>query len=111
MPHNSGRPNGSHADSAGSASESPLHSPENGEMAGLRAGRSPGTLLTHACWMLCQYSRRRPVSSEKQETAPATGGAGGDIMAVGTVTVVVDGYGTRPEPHRPAAMPLRPQKY
>jgi hypothetical protein len=47
--------------------------------------RSPGTLLTHACWMLCQYSRRRPLSSEKQEMAPAIRGSRGDTWAVGTV--------------------------
>jgi len=47
---------------------------------------------------VCQYSRRCLVSSEKHEAAAEAGGARGDTLAVGTCTVVLDGYGTRPEP-------------
>jgi hypothetical protein len=47
--------------------------------------------------MLCQHSRRRLVSSEKHETVAEAGGARWDTLAVGTVTLVVDIYGTRPD--------------
>ena len=60
MPHISGRPHGSHADSASGASESPLRLAVNREMTGPRAGRSPCTLLTHVCWRLCHYSKTTP---------------------------------------------------
>jgi hypothetical protein len=71
-PHKSGRPRGSHADSAGSAWESPLRSAENRQMAGQRTNRSPGSLLTRECWMVCHYSRRPPVSSDKHGTPSDT---------------------------------------
>jgi hypothetical protein len=47
--------------------------------------------------MRCQYSRQCPVSSEKHEAAAETGGARRNTLAVGTVTIVVDGYWTRPD--------------
>jgi hypothetical protein len=48
--------------------------------------------------MVCQYSRPGRMSSKKQERAPELGGARGDTLAVGTVTMVVDGYWPRPKP-------------
>jgi hypothetical protein len=59
--------------------------------------------------MRCQYFKCGQVSSEKRETDPeAGGGARRNTLAVRTVTVVVDGYWTQPEPQRSAAVPLRP---
>jgi hypothetical protein len=42
------------------------------------------------CWMLCQYSRRGPVSSEKHDPAAKAGAGegGGDAASVVPVTVV-----------------------
>jgi hypothetical protein len=55
MSHNSRRPHGSHADSAGSASESPPRSAANREMAGQRGlepSRSPDTRILDAVSVL-----------------------------------------------------------
>src|SRR5262245_25715512 len=62
------------------------------------AGRSLRALLTHAYERLCQYRRLCLESSKKHEAAAEAGGARGDALAVGTCTVVLDGYWTRPEP-------------
>ena len=48
--------------------------------------------------MRCQHSRVGPGSSEKPETALEAGGARQNTLAVGTVTVVMDSYWTRPAP-------------
>src|ERR671923_1790588 len=44
--------------------------------------------------MVCQYSTRNRVSTEKHETTPETGmeGRGGHTAGVGTVTVGMGGY-------------------
>jgi hypothetical protein len=76
MPHKSGRPHGSHADSAGSTWESPLRSAENRSMAGKRAGRHLDAPLNYAYGMLCQYSIPATVSSEKHQATPGSKGAG-----------------------------------
>jgi hypothetical protein len=57
--------------------------------------------------MVCQYSRPGRMSSKKQERAPELGGARGDTLAVGTVTMVVDGYWPRP---KPCEVPIRAAK-
>jgi len=41
--------------------------------------------------MVCQYSRAVPVSSEKHEATAEVRAARGDTLAMGTVTVVIDG--------------------
>jgi hypothetical protein len=56
-------------------------------------------------WMVWHYSRACQVSSEKYETAPEAGGARRNTLAVGTITIEVDGYWTRPESQRSAAVP------
>jgi hypothetical protein len=50
--------------------------------------------LIEVSWMVCQYSTRSLVSTEKHETTPETGmeGRGGHTAGVGTVTVVMGGY-------------------
>src|SRR4029453_3739168 len=50
--------------------------------------------LIEVSWMVCQYSIRSLVSTEKHETTPETGmeGRGGHTAGVGTVTVVMGGY-------------------
>ena len=63
-----------------------------------RAGRSPTHATIDMWWMVCQYSRRGLVSSEKHETAARAlerrrwSHLGRSV----TVTVVVGGYWTRP---------------
>jgi hypothetical protein len=44
--------------------------------------------------MVCQYSTRSRVSTEKHETTPGTGmeGRGGHTAGVGTITAVMGGY-------------------
>ena len=76
--------------------------------AGVRGQTFQCAPLTWVYGMRCQYSRCRQVSSEKRETAPGAGGVRRNTLAVGSVTAVVDNYSTRPEPHRSAAVPLRP---
>jgi hypothetical protein len=57
--------------------------------------------------MVCQYPTPGPVSSEKDEVIPGTGTEerGGHTAGIGTVTVVMGSYWTRPE--RLAANSLR----
>jgi hypothetical protein len=57
---------------------------------------SPDDAPARPRWMVCQYSRAGPVSSEKHETAPDAGVGGGDAAGVVPVTVVMSGYGPRP---------------
>src|SRR5262252_8976422 len=49
-------------------------------------------------WMGCQYSTHGLMSSEKHETTAETGveGRGGHTAGVGTVTVMMGGYGPLP---------------
>ena len=49
----------------------------------LEGGKTPSTLLTHACWMQCQYSKRRTESSEKQETTSEAGVKKGEHLRYG----------------------------
>jgi hypothetical protein len=50
---------------------------ESGEPSrGARSVEPPRAFLTYESWIATHYSRPGPVSSEKQETAPATGGRG-----------------------------------
>jgi hypothetical protein len=50
-------------------------------------------------WMVCQYSRAGLVSSEKHEVTPGTEveGRGGHTAMVGTGTMVMGSYSTRPK--------------
>jgi hypothetical protein len=63
--------------------------------------------------MVCQYSRRRPVSSEKDETAAEAGVEEdkGDVGSILPATVVMGGYCRLPKPPGSGAVRLKSQKH
>jgi hypothetical protein len=70
------------------------------QAAGARRQEPQGTPLRSVYWMVCQYSRPSPVSSEKHETSAEAEVAGraGDTSGVGTAMVVMGSYRPLPEP-------------
>jgi hypothetical protein len=74
---------------------SPGEIPPQARVAITHRGQGPCRApLIEVSWLVCQYSTRSLVSTEKHETTPETGikGRGGHTAGVGTVTVVMGGY-------------------